>query len=65
VFKDECGAVAFFSGGGGLLSPQGCDDKLSASEIDKLLDSRVDVHFQRPAAVSSIPSFFAAGHLQP
>jgi threonine aldolase len=52
VLKDECGAVAFFSGGGGLLSPQGCEDKLDARKIDKLLNSRVDVHFQRPAAVS-------------
>jgi threonine aldolase len=52
VNKDECGAIAFFTGGGSLLPCSGDHFKLTPEGIRIAASSRHDIHCQQPAAVT-------------
>lgn len=52
VETDECGAPEFFSNGTKILIGQGPDGKLPASEVERLILKRTDVHFPKPRVVS-------------
>jgi threonine aldolase len=50
--RDECGAIAFFTGGGGLLPCSGDHFKLTPEGIRAAASSRHGIHCQEPAAVT-------------
>ena len=52
VNRDECGAIAFFTGGGGLLPCSGDHFKLTPEGIRAAASSRHGIHCQEPAAVT-------------
>jgi threonine aldolase len=53
IFRDECGAPEFFSGGAQLIPVQGKDAKLTAEAVTLVLDSNPpSIHTVQPAAVS-------------
>lgn len=49
---DECGAPQFFSNGVKLLTVPGENGKLSASEVERMVTRRTDIHYPKPKVVS-------------
>jgi len=52
VEVDECGAPQFFSNGVKLLTVPGENGKLSASEVERMITRRTDIHYPKPKVVS-------------
>ncbi len=52
VETDECGAPEFFSHGAKLLTARAAQGKLDLADVERLITSRTDVHFPKPAALS-------------
>ena len=52
VETDECGAPEFFSNGSKLLTAQTIDGKMTPEAIRTLAQSRSDIHFPKPKAVT-------------
>ncbi len=52
VETDECGAPEFFSNGSKLLLAKHHQGKLLASDVERLISSRADIHFPRPRGLS-------------
>jgi threonine aldolase len=50
--SDECGAPEFFSGGAKLIALPGADAKLVPDTLQRLIDTRDDLHFPKPRALS-------------
>lgn len=49
---DECGAPQFFSNGVKLLTVPGENGKLNASEVERVVTRRTDIHYPKPKVVS-------------
>ena len=49
---DECGAPQFFSNGVKLLTVPGDNGKLEASEVERVVTRRTDIHYPKPKVVS-------------
>lgn len=52
VQSDECGAPEFFSGGAKLVPLPGAEAKLAPDILQKLIDTRDDLHFPKPRAIT-------------
>lgn len=52
VEVDECGAPQFFSNGVKLLTVPGENGKLAASEVERVITRRDDIHYPKPKVVS-------------
>jgi threonine aldolase len=52
VQSDECGAPEFFSGGAKLISLPGAGAKLAPDSLQHLIDTRDDLHFPKPRALT-------------
>jgi threonine aldolase len=52
VQSDECGAPEFFSGGAKLVALPGAGGKLSPAALQQLIDTRDELHFPKPRALS-------------
>ncbi len=52
IETDECGAPEFFSHGTKLLTMQGEQGKVIASELEALITKRSDMHFPKPKVLS-------------
>ncbi len=52
VERDECGAPEFFSNGTKVLLVPGANGKIDLNELKRITQSRTDLHFPKPRAVS-------------
>lgn len=52
VSTDECGGPEFFSNGSKLLPIGGPNGKLTARGVERVLDSRTDIHFPKPRVLT-------------
>ncbi len=52
IVVDECGAPEFFSNGSKILVAPGDHGLLDAQAVERLIDSRNDMHFPKPRALS-------------